>query len=96
VFNDDRIAESAARGRQAAGPMEAVEQRKGQLLERLPFRVTIARDPERDKEQLTIVQVTDREGDDIPKTYFELRTQTLPNDAGHWLDTGEFILNIRD
>jgi hypothetical protein len=96
VFNDERITEHAARRRQAAGPMEALEQRKGQLLEKLPFRVTIARDPERDKEQINIVQVTDRNGDDIPKTFFDLRAQTLPNDAGHWLDTGEFILNIRD
>jgi hypothetical protein len=96
VFNEEHIAERATTYGSGRGAFDALEQRKGQLLQRLPYKVTLARDPERDKEQLTIVQVTDREGDDIPKTFFELRTQTLPNDAGHWLDTGEFVLNIRD
>jgi hypothetical protein len=34
--------------------------------------------------------------DDLSKNYFELHTQTLPETAGYWLDSGEFTLNIRN
>jgi len=95
-FNEERIREHLSNQREGIGLNDAVEQKKNGLLARLPYRLTLARDPERDKELLAIEQITDRDGDDLPKQFFELKVHTLPDEAGHWLDSGEFTLNIRD
>jgi hypothetical protein len=57
--------------------------------------VNISRDYADNKEVLKIEEVADFEGNEIPKTYFELSTQTLTDPSGYWLDTGEFILSSR-
>ena len=50
---------------------------------------------EKDKEIITIEDVIDFEDNSIPKSIFKLQTQSLEDEKGYWLDSGEFILNVR-
>ena len=63
---------------------------------KLPFKISFSRDIEKDKEEMVIEEITDYEQNEISKSYFKLVVQTLPNKEGYWLDSGEFILNIRN
>jgi hypothetical protein len=97
-FNDDRIAEALSR----KGPMDAgrmsdqIEAFKHKIRMKMPLTFTLAREMEKDKEEVSIAEVADLEMNDLSKSYFELSIQTLPDQTGYWLDSGEFTLNIRN
>lgn len=74
---------------------DSAEDFKFKIRSKMPVSVNISRDYADNKEVLKIEEVTDFEGNEIPKTYFELSTQTLTDPSGYWLDTGEFILSSR-
>jgi hypothetical protein len=48
----------------------------------------------KDKEKIKIIEIIDNVGDEVTKFNFELKTQTLNQSTGYWLDSGEFILSI--
>ena len=73
---------------------DALEDRKTKLRSRLPYKVTISREFEKDKEKIKIIEIIDNEGGEVTKFNFELKTQTLNQSTGYWLDSGEFILSI--
>jgi hypothetical protein len=73
---------------------DALEDRKTRLRSKLPYKVTISREFEKDKEKIKIIEIIDSEGDELSKFNFELKIQTLNQSSGYWLDSGEFILSI--
>ena len=56
---------------------------------RMPFRITITRDPE-DKESLSIINIIDKAGLEIKDSYIEIHIQSLGVDEQYWLDSGAF------
>lgn len=58
------------------------------------LRITISRNFYESKEQLAIEEVTDQEGNTLPKRSVELVAQSLVDDGKYWLDKGEFELGI--
>lgn len=79
-------------GRESNFIQDQVNKERNAILQNMPIRVTIARDPEESKELIKISQVEDVEGNGKPTKYFSLRYQTLEHDQGYWLDTCEFVL----
>lgn len=55
----------------------------------MPFKITIERDAE-DKENLEIVSIVDRNGEDILDSNLEIHIQSLGVDEQYWLDSGAF------
>jgi hypothetical protein len=79
---------------QATSITDVVENRKNQLRGKLPFKITVRREYEKDKEKLKIDYIQDKDLGDVSKLNFELKLQTLEFEEGHWLDSGEFNLSI--
>jgi hypothetical protein len=70
---------------------EETENRFESLQKLGPFKFNIVReDYSVDKETLVIDSVVDRNGEDIATTYFSFQIQSMSEDKGYWLDTGEF------
>ena len=59
------------------------------LKKKMPFRITIERDPE-DKENLSIAAIVDKNGDDVMDSNLEIHIQSLGVDEKYWLDSGAF------
>ncbi len=59
------------------------------LKKRMPFKITIDRDPE-DKESLTIAAITDRNGEDVIDSNLEINIQSMGIADKYWLDSGDF------
>jgi hypothetical protein len=97
-FNEAKIVESLSRKGQLdqSRLSDAVEAFKHKIRSKMPLKFTLSREFEKDKEDIIITEVVDFEMNDVSKNYFELQTQTLPETAGYWLDSGEFTLNIRN
>ena len=55
----------------------------------MPFKLTISRDLE-DKENLSIVSIEDRNGEDVNDGNVEVHIQSLGIDEKYWLDSGAF------
>lgn len=66
-----------------------VNEQIDQLRKRMPFTLTIDRDPE-DKEMLTIASIVDKEGNEVIDGNIEVHIQSLGADEKYWLDSGEF------
>jgi hypothetical protein len=75
---------------------DALEDRKTKLRSKLPYKVTISREFEKDKEKIKIIEINDNENNELSKFNFELKLQTLNQSTGYWLDSGEFNLSIGD
>jgi len=95
-FNTKNIAEQLGKSLflDSNDTMSEVENRKTKLLSKLPFKLTIIRDYEKDKEKVKIDYISDKDSDDISKMNFELKLQTIDNEDGFWLDSGGFTLTI--
>ena len=74
--------------------LDAIEERKTRLRSKLPFKVTISRDIEKDKEFIKIEEIVDSNGDEVPKFNFDLQLMTVDDFSGYWLDSGIFTLNV--
>lgn len=59
------------------------------LRRRMPFTLTIERDPE-DYEKLTISNIVDRDNNNIDNNDLEIHIQSLGVEDRYWLDSGEF------
>lgn len=59
------------------------------LRKRMPFLVTLERDPD-DKENVCISAISDKEGNEIKDSYLEIHIQSLGIDNQYWLDSGAF------
>ena len=74
--------------------IDKVEDRKNNLRGKLPYQIKIRREFDRDKEKIKIDFMLDKNLDDLTKSNFELKLQTLEYENGYWLDSGEFNLSI--
>jgi len=72
-----------------------VEQFKNNLKNNMPFNVRIQRNIRESKEQVSIERVTDASRNERSRHLLSLSLMTLPDEYGYWLDTGEFVLNIK-
>lgn len=61
---------------------------------RRSLRLTVSRDFQTDPEVLTIEDICDQNGDQLPPDAVEFIGQSLINDGQHWLDKGEFELSV--
>lgn len=73
-----------------ARPMYAIYNNSNQM----PVRLMITRNFYEDREELTIDDAVDSQGNPVPEGEIEFVMQTLVNDGKHWLDKGEFELSI--
>lgn len=64
---------------------KAIEEMKRQM----PFKITLERDLE-DKENLSIVCITDKDGNNVMDGNIEIHIQSLGVDDKYWLDSGAF------
>jgi len=96
-FNNEKISEILGRRSSIESTKinDAVEDFKSKLRKKLPFKVILSRDSEKDKEWLNMEEIVDNEGEEISKSNISLTVQTLSDEDGFWLDTGEFILSIK-
>lgn len=69
----------------------AVDNHKNHLMNKMPFQVKLSRDISKGLENLSIEEITDNQGGVISKQDVYLKLQTLPQTAGHWMDTGILI-----
>jgi hypothetical protein len=67
-----------------------------QLKNRMPFTVKLSRQYRDSKEKISIESIVDKERNDLSPSILILSLQTLSNESGYWLDTGEFLLSIRN
>jgi len=67
---------------------------KDRIRKAMPIRVTITRDFTADIEKLVLDEVVDRDGNTIPKGFFNLRIQSMCEIESYWLDSGIFSLNV--
>jgi hypothetical protein len=100
-FNDDkiisRITKSKGINKNDKERMATeVENYKQNIKRNMPIKVRFAREYRTDKEHLVIDSIVDSNRDDIDPSYFKLKLQTLSESENYWLDTGEFVLGIRE
>jgi hypothetical protein len=96
-FNRHKMADSIKRKALLSGGtslsdakvLSLVNEQIGALRKRMPFKLTIERDPD-DKENLSIVAIVDRDGVDVNDGNVEIHIQSLGADDKYWLDSGEF------
>ncbi len=95
-FNYDLMMESIRRRMEDEGQdiIDAVVVAKlnedcERLRHRMPFRVTLERDPN-DRENIEISSITDVNGNDVPPRDIEIMIQSLGASDCYWLDSGEF------
>ncbi|MFC6269434.1 virulence factor SrfB [Frigoriflavimonas asaccharolytica] len=69
---------------------------RNSIFTNLPLKVTLSREFDESKEKINIVNVEDSDGNDKYIKYFSLNYQTLHEEAGFWLDTCEFTLNVKN
>ena len=97
-FNESKIRSRIVENKGIKDPdrLEAeVENFKQNLKRGMPLVIGFDRNYRTDKEVLNINSITDKEHNDISETYFKLKLQTLSESENYWLDTGEFVLRIR-
>jgi len=58
----------------------------------LPLKVTLERATDEDEQDFRITDVTDAQGNPLPRSTALLKLQTLKDDEGYWLDTGIFSI----
>jgi len=95
-FNDMRMAESVRKkiGFNEVNLIHEIGNLKTKYRSKLPFKMIVSRDLDKDKEELKIEEILDVEGENVPVGFFKLFPKTMESDEGYWLDTGEFQLSI--
>jgi hypothetical protein len=75
---------------------ESISRYKAEVLQRMPLKLTLIRDYDTSKEKITVDSIEDFEGNELSVKSIQLNFQTLENEKGYWLDTCEFVLNVRN
>jgi hypothetical protein len=58
-------------------------------------RITLTRSYQEDREVVEIEEITDIQGNTLPKSTIEIVQQSIVADGKHWLDKGEFELSLK-
>lgn len=72
-----------------------IQREKMKLSNVMPLRVRLQRNWSESKEMLTISRIMDSGRNDRSKQLLALSVMTLADEHSYWLDTGEFVLNLR-
>ena len=73
-----------------------IDAEKAKIFGSMPLKVLITRDYIDDIELLQIEEVTDKEGNQINKSFFLLQIQSMSEVDDFWLDSGIFSLSINN
>lgn len=73
----------------------AVQNYKTTLKDLMPFKVRLQRNWTESKEDLVISRITDSGRNERSKQILSLSVMTLADEYSYWLDTGEFVLNLK-
>ncbi|MBD5247408.1 MAG: hypothetical protein HDS54_04490 [Barnesiella sp.] len=60
-----------------------------------PVRITLTRSFREDREVVEIEEISDIQGNTLPKSTVEIVQQSIVADGKHWLDKGEFELSLK-
>ncbi|MDE6317248.1 MAG: virulence factor SrfB, partial [Muribaculaceae bacterium] len=60
-----------------------------------PVRITLSRSFQEDREIVEIEEISDIQGNTLPKSTVEIVQQSIVADGKHWLDKGEFELSLK-
>lgn len=95
-FNDLKILENIQRkpGFTEVNQSHEITNLKTKYRSKLPLKLFVSRDLDKDKEEIRIEEILDVENENVPIGLFRLFPKTMENDEGYWLDTGEFKLSI--
>jgi len=74
---------------------DAIQDYKVKLEGNMPFRIKLQRNLTESKENLVITRVLDAGRNERSKQLFCLNIMTLADEYNYWLDSGEFMLNLR-
>ena len=91
MFKFEQIRSAPNLANDEAALTDALEMKKRNLNNRMPFEIVLSRDYNTSKEQLNIQQITDKEGNQLGNNTLLLKVKTLPSEYYYWLDNGEFI-----
>ena len=69
--------------------LQLVRETVDALKKRMPFKLTIEREPD-DRETLSLSAITDRNDVDVSDSNLEIHIQSLGASERYWLDSGEF------
>lgn len=97
-YNDYKI-EDRVLGRLSDDPplnqvQEEIQREKEKIKKGMPLKITITRDINDDIENLLLDEVTDKDGNSLNKSFFNLQVQSMSEVENFWLDSGIFSLNI--
>lgn len=98
AINNKELAEVVRRkysGKDEAYYEAQINVERNSIYTNLPLKITLSREYEESKERLKIESVEDRDGNDKSVKYFSLNYQTIHQKRGFWLDTCEFVLNVK-
>ncbi|WP_164490304.1 virulence factor SrfB [Runella sp. SP2] len=73
----------------------AIQEYKVLLKNSMPFKVKIQRNWSESKEHLSIIRLLDSSRKERSKQLLSLTIMTLAEEYSYWLDSGEFVLNLR-
>jgi hypothetical protein len=99
TFNYDEIKAFIKNSKGSVSDIELkdlIERQEMNLINRMPFHLTLTRNFIETKEHIEIEEILDAQKDEIPKKWLKMSYMTLPEPKGYWLDTGEFTLNIKN
>lgn len=99
-FNDYNL-EDRVRGRlENEDDLNAIQTginiEKTNIKQNMPLKISIERDLHEDIEQLKIVEIVDKNGNQISKNFISLQVQSMSEIENYWLDSGIFSLTINN
>jgi len=98
-FNDVRIAQKIMDNDASLSEDDVamyVSDYKDKLRNRFPLNLKIRRSYRQNKEAVEIEAIRDCDKNDMSPRFFIFSEMTLLNEQGYWLDTGEFVLSIKE
>ncbi len=73
---------------------EGIQREKEKIRKGMPLKITITRDINDEIENLLLDEVTDKDGNSLNKSFFNLQVQSMSEVENFWLDSGIFSLSI--
>lgn len=94
-FNDDYFRTKVKDTDNESKIVDQIEEAKFKIKMKMPLRIRFERNINETKETIEIASIKDKTREDYSEKMLKLSLMTLPDENGFWLDTGEFVLNIK-
>lgn len=95
-FNDDEIKKRIEESGNYTDLNEAIERYKTRIKNDMPIKFKITRDSKKDREELVVDSILTKSNDDLSPKIFKFKFQTLDMQDESWLDSGAFLLSIKN